>query len=83
MSDQSEVTGTVTRRPKRKAASGATAPKARKVKITFQFASKPRPKSKGGRKARTWDDDWPEFLERLKALMKRYKITIRKQSGGK
>jgi hypothetical protein len=83
MSDQSEVTGTVTRRPRKKAAGGATAPKARKVKITFQFASKSRPRSKGGRKARTWDNDWPEFLERLKALMKRYKITIRKTSGGK
>lgn len=83
MSDQGEVTGSVTRRPRRKAKGGATAQKGRKVKMTFEFASKPRPKPRGGRKARTWDDDWPEFLERLKALMKRFKVTIRNVSRGK
>jgi hypothetical protein len=72
MSDQqSEVSGRVARRPRRKA--GAKAAKsAKKRPITLVFASKPR------RSGKTWDDDWPEFLEKLKALMKRYKITIKK-----
>lgn len=76
MSDQGEVTGTVARRPRKK--TGATARKGtKKTQITFVYASKVR-KGKG----KTWDDDWPEFLERLKALMKRYKITIRKSTRG-
>ena len=43
----------------------------------FLLESKARPRVRGGRKVRTWDDDWPEFLERLKALIKRFKVTIK------
>jgi hypothetical protein len=67
MSDQGALSGTVKRKGRRKS---AVLPK-RKA-ITLKLKSKRRAKG-------TWDDDgdWPEFLERLKALMKRYKITIK------
>ena len=70
MSDQiAEVSGRVARRPRRKP--GVKAAK-RAKNITLVFASKRR------RSGKTWDEDWPEFLERLKALMKRFKLTIKK-----
>jgi hypothetical protein len=79
MSDQGEVTGTIARRPRKKAKGGPTVKKGgKKVQMTFLLESKARPRVRGGRKARTWDDDWPEFLERLKALLKRFKVTIKK-----
>ena len=70
MSDRiAEVSGRVLRRPRKKP--GAKAAK-RAKNVTLVFESKSR------RSGKTWDDDWPEFLERLKALMKRFKITIKK-----
>lgn len=70
MSDrQSEVSGSIRRRPRKK--TGAAARKKATKEIMLLLRSKPRLSGK------TWDDDFPEFLERLKALMKRFKITVK------
>jgi hypothetical protein len=75
MSDTGAVTGTIARRLRKKTKKG---PVGRKVKIAFHIMSKPRPASGGPRRGRDWHDDWPEFFEQLKALAKRYQLTIRK-----
>jgi hypothetical protein len=74
MSDQiAEVSGRVLRRPRKK--SGAKAAKGAKKHraVTLVFASKRR-----SSRDKSWDDDFPEFLEKLKKLMKQFKITIKK-----
>jgi len=79
MSDSGAVSGTVARKLRKKPRGKPKKPKGKKVKVRFLLMSKARPTRKDGTpKGRTWHDDWPEFYERLKVLLRRYKMTIQR-----
>jgi hypothetical protein len=78
MSDAGAVTGTITRKLRKKSKKRAAGANEPKVAVSFLIMSKKRPKPKPGVKARDWNDDWPEFYEQLKGLARRYQLTIKK-----